>query len=62
MSRRRVIQRERGPQPAPPPAMPGAVASPRAPAGHCPKCGAHVGRAIRAHSKTCQGKAEDDVP
>ena len=23
--------------------------------GHCPKCGAHIGRAMRAHAKFCDG-------
>ncbi len=30
----------------------------RAPAGHCPRCGVFVGRAIRGHTKTCEGKRE----
>jgi len=32
--------------------------SARTPAGHCPKCGAHIGRAIRAHAKNCDGKQD----
>ncbi len=30
--------------------------TPRTPVGHCPRCGVFVGRAIRGHTKHCDGK------
>lgn len=26
------------------------------PPGHCPKCGAYVGRAVKAHAEACGGE------
>ncbi len=40
------------PDPTPAVTVPETV---RAPPGYCPKCGVHVGRAVRAHAKDCNG-------
>jgi len=58
MSRRRPTYAEAGPQA---PSSPIAVVwaePPRTPAGDCPKCGKHIGRAVWVHAKTCEGKPE----
>lgn len=55
MSHRRLAEQERGTQPAPIAvlwAMPEPV---RFKAGHCPRCGSHIGRALRSHTKICDG-------
>lgn len=55
MSHRRPILTERGPEPNPPAPEPLPQQAHYAKAGHCPKCGEHVGYAVRAHAVNCQG-------
>lgn len=57
MSRRRTTWREKGSDQVPPIIVAWAE-PPRTPAGDCPKCGKHIGRAVRAHAKDCDGTSK----
>jgi len=60
--RRREALRERAQQEGPvaPISVQWAEPAVRAKAGHCPRCGKHVGRAVRAHTRYCDGTVAQD--
>lgn len=57
--RRRQVEQERDPQGSPVPPIAVSWSEPAlTKPGHCPRCGEHIGRAVRLHVETCEAERE----